>query len=424
MSVAGKINMEIYEGGVESRKLSTFFVSLHTFLSSTCAPLGVVRRACNFGTAGTGMGYWDQANPVGESGWATFEFTKANPPVWVNIQWNTGAPSAGSQPYVTAMQNEKVVGISVATRADGLSPWNGTTGNTGSDTRGTPVWTDGGVSRLYVFPRSNNPIGSHNTSKQNAITMYGEYGTYYYLFFDTSISDFANFFATEDSLFVVYDQGEQASCYYHYFGKYVPIPDLTPEAPYFYMSYQGRNGSQLSTWGGWYYEATGAETNVGSFNGSTAEAGSQDLISWGGTEQGGCASPMTASVSLVRRYVITFSHLIGACYGVAPNMGVGSGSFIYDEHPFHLFLNEGPATTGSLGYVGTSGDLKFMVRPDHGAISRDGTKACFRVYPRGGYGAGTVPYADYFCPSIVTPWTSSVKPYLDMRREGYDFVVT
>jgi len=57
-----------------------------------------------------------------------------------------------------------------ANTASGVTsnPWGGTTGSLGSDTKGDPVWTTGSVGDgLFVFPRSNNLSGSHNTSKQN-----------------------------------------------------------------------------------------------------------------------------------------------------------------------------------------------------------------------------------------------------------------
>lgn len=74
---------------------------------------------------------------------------------------------------------QNCVAISIAFREDGGNPWNGGTGNVGTDNHGTPVWT-AGSSVVHVFPRSNNPGGTHVTNKNNMIAFTGDAGQGFY----------------------------------------------------------------------------------------------------------------------------------------------------------------------------------------------------------------------------------------------------
>lgn len=196
------------------------YVTLFNYFSSPDAQsLGIQRRAYFRGgqtqnlcfpmpeettssAAGTGTAYWDQPNPMGNHAWAAFEFTQGSPAFWIMLQWGAastidvfnatygytlGAPGFGlsgsggqasgsiGSPYTNASINANNismlqasnhsrlagVGISVAFMNDGSSPWNGTTNDNGTDTKGAPLWKNNAM----VFPRANNDRGTFASSK-------------------------------------------------------------------------------------------------------------------------------------------------------------------------------------------------------------------------------------------------------------------
>ncbi len=214
------IGSEMY-GAHGSYMSNEMFVTLFNFFSSaTAQSLGIQRRAyfqggqsqnlcypmLEFMTAsqwaGTGTGYWDQANPMGNHAWAAFEFTLGSPSFWIFMQWGatTGATGGGSgeqgyftsqafglsgsggqasgslgNPYASDASNIgghtaltvaghtrlAGCGISVAFMNDGSSPWNGTINNNGADTKGAPLWK----ASAMAFPRANNDRGMFASSK-------------------------------------------------------------------------------------------------------------------------------------------------------------------------------------------------------------------------------------------------------------------
>lgn len=443
MSIAGRINIENFEVSTATnvaryRKLTNFFVNVHDFLSSTCAPLGVVRRAAYFGTPwihGRDPGFWDSGTPIaddtaGGGAYALFEFTKGNPPFWLLVMWDRGSNS--SQNFlIDGFTSGDAVAIQFALRSDGLSPWNGTTGNSGSDSPGfpNPIWISGSSStRLYVWPRANNPGGSYNTTKSNFVGIYKATDINLDFIFDTT-SDWINMFATEESFCTVYEQAQTMVCNWSYFGKYVPIEGLNPEAPYYQWAYQGQssNISLVANPDDFWTDLAAGDVGtheVGSYSGFLFELTTSDGLPTYRHGGGGIGAANTGSFSNVLKFVVGTNHLPGGFSFVGPNLGVGSDSRIFDALPFHFFANETPHNTGTLGYIGTSGDLRWMYYPDHGAVSKDGTKISLRTHPRTTRGSQTAPNCDYANPSMVFPWTGSIKPFVSTRREGYDFVVT
>lgn len=430
MSIAGKINIFSADGSADPTtvKLTNFFVNIHNFLSSTCVPLGVVRRAFYKGVSGlgTGAGFADTVNSPGQAAFALFEFTKAAPPFWLLLQWDRGGGSGNGYPYQVDAGNQDAVSIAVGIRSDGGNPWNGTLGNSGSDSKGIPVWTTGSSPRLYVFPRSNNPGGTHNSSKENAVGIY--MATNIDIGFMFSVSyDWLNMWATEESFCTAHEQSQLQVAFWSYFGKYTPIEGLNPEAPYFQWEYHGRssNDTIFSSVDDFWQEDVGSGGegmhHVGPQTGFLFEGSSSDGISWGGISNGGIAVAHTGSDSMVRKFAVGANYLIGGMDIADTNHGEGSGSLVYDEMPLYFFVNEPPHRTGSIGYIGTSGDLRFARFPGRGALSSDGTKISLKSYPR--YGVYGTPEASYPSPYIILPWTGSVKPFFDMRKEGYDFYV-
>lgn len=430
MSIAGRINIENYSiTSTRFNKLSNYFVNVHNFLSSTCEPLGVIRRACYYGTSGNGMDYWDGQNPAKENAWAVFEFTKAEPKFWALVQWS-GTIVIDSHSTPTVIDGSSLpmscIAISFASLPDGTSPWNGTTSNTGSDYKGTPIWTTGSHSRVYCFPRSNNTSGSHVTEKSNMAGIYNSlYDAKVGIYFN-STSDWINLYATEESFFTVQEMAQTQVCHYSYFGKYIPIEGLNPEVPY-YQLYCPEIWSGLAATSKMneYFIDNGTNVSLiqyGSLNGTLDESLSSNAYAWARVGAGGIAAAHSASDSLVRRMAVGMSHLMGFSEVVGPNLGLGSYSANYEEFQLHFFAHEPPARFCSVGYLGTSGDLKFTSNSGHGAISVDRTKISLMVYPSSN-NESRYENCDNGNQFIITPWTGSVEPFANTKREGYDFVV-
>ena len=110
----------------------------------------------------------------------------------------------------------------MALRADGGNPWNGTSNDDGADTLGSPLWTDGGSSTVYVFPRSNATGGSHVTNKNNCCPWFNSISS-------NSFSR-AHFMASEDGILIVCDANSSAEdgvySYHFYLGRYTPRTGL------------------------------------------------------------------------------------------------------------------------------------------------------------------------------------------------------
>lgn len=173
--VVGSIDHKMGDGIVTSpQRNQELFKVLYDFLAVTMAGAGhCALVASNYGSGGTGTDFHDGANPFGENAWAVFNFPNSLPtPFHLLIQW-ADAASFGAAPGAPGLCNGSPstdgVGCMVALREDGASPWGGTTGSPGSDTKGTPVWTAGG-STLHVLARSNAPglpAGAFATNKEN-----------------------------------------------------------------------------------------------------------------------------------------------------------------------------------------------------------------------------------------------------------------
>jgi hypothetical protein len=149
------------------------FKMLFNFFERMVAVGNCTRIALQYGAGGTGTGWYNEATPFGPNAFAVYEFSAASPKFTVMFQfgsYSTGAfgNSPGNPGVLLASYYGGGLGIIMAARADGTSPWAGTTLNNGADTKGATVWTPGS-STLYVLNRSCSTIataGSYSTNKQ------------------------------------------------------------------------------------------------------------------------------------------------------------------------------------------------------------------------------------------------------------------
>lgn len=184
--------------------------------------------ASQYGSGGTGEDFHDQANPAGENAFTYAEWDTGVLRFGVLVQWADASAfgaSPGDPGLLKGSSANDGVGIQMALREDGTSPWGGTTGDTGANTKSSPVWTPG-TSTVHVWPRSNNPgppVGSHNTNKENMCRVGQD---------DASGFSRAHWVANENGIFQAYSVAEDGRYTSIYLGRYTPRSGLTLNFPY------------------------------------------------------------------------------------------------------------------------------------------------------------------------------------------------
>ncbi len=423
------------------------FVNFFRFLSGTCAPMGVRLRAFNTGSGfpNGGMNAVDTGyHQIGDHAWYTFEFTQANPPFWLHAWtgiyggFDTGGNAAPALTEGGNSGNNRHWSIAIACRADGGSPWTGTTASNGLDVKGTPVWSATAVSgsgSLFCWPRSNNQGGAHNTNKENSCGAFTDYSESTHVY-DNQFepTTFAHFFAGPDWYILLQDHAGQGICYWDHFGKYVPIPQISGTCPHYFMAnFKGRFSNGHGTFDQFMYENAGYQ-GFGSINGSGDDfnayggfAGSDFAV--GGVNTGGIAVPLSASTSAVRLMHWSMPSIFPfVLHGMtAGNFATTSSQWI-DEWTPYLYAGEFPFSSGASGYMGTARDLKMAGGGvGHCALNAQKTKIAMHCYPYN-YGNILDGFSSYnevgpLHMSIVCPWTSSIHPYHDTTYDGTAFYI-
>lgn len=222
-TVAGSIEHRLGSGTTTPQENQELFTAIYGFLNTK-----YTRIAANFGTAGTGFDYWDGANPSGENAFAVFRAGAAATPFNILIQWadtNTFGASPGN-PGALAGGVADGVGIAMAFRENMVAqnPWGGTTVNTGSDTKTSPVWTPG-ASILGVLDRAASTGGSYATNKENTIIL-ADAGTS-----GAGILSRFHVVGDDDGFVCLYDQGNDGDYTCKYFGSYTPRTGFTIPFP-------------------------------------------------------------------------------------------------------------------------------------------------------------------------------------------------
>lgn len=147
------------------------FTILFLFMEAMVAAGHMTRIALQWGSGGTGTQFWDEATPFTENAFAVYTWgSGAGTARDILIQW-ASTDAFGASPGDPGALNGSTgdgVGIAMATREDGTSPWGGTTNNDGTDTKGTPVWTPGS-SVVHAIDRANTVGGSYAANSENCL---------------------------------------------------------------------------------------------------------------------------------------------------------------------------------------------------------------------------------------------------------------
>ncbi len=197
---------------------SQVFKTLYDFFNDVA---NCTLTALSYGTSGTGDNYYDEADPFDDNAFAVFTFASAATPFDVLIQWSDAETWTSTR--LSGGTSADGVGMMVALREDGTSPWNGTTNADGTDTHGTPIWTPGG-STLHVLDVSNTTGGTYATNRENLQEVSQDY---------TSGFGRMHMFADDDTFIVLSDPTDNGDYRLSGGGLFVPRTGLTVARPVF-----------------------------------------------------------------------------------------------------------------------------------------------------------------------------------------------
>lgn len=192
---------------------------------------GMTRIALQYGSGGTGTDRWDGANPFGANAFAVWRVDTNGGRAWpwyftmhsscaggVQTGWGLapGDPLASEQ---STASSTAYLGFQAAIGIGGdENPWNGTTVNDGTDSRGgsaaNPGGTDasgavwrvpaGGGTNLLVFPRSNNSGGVYDAVKEDMCVLINA---------GAASAVRCHLVMDDDSLYMYWDYGDIGSGY-------------------------------------------------------------------------------------------------------------------------------------------------------------------------------------------------------------------
>lgn len=376
--IRGSIEHLFLGAGVGSGSCQTLFVNVYNFFNNNTGTLGIQRIAYHTGSRNVGMAdargmnFYDAAAPAGDNAWACFAFTSASVPWYVLIQWtgsvNTFGTAPGSPALIENTTNIVSFGVAIAQRADGGNPWNGSSGSSGFDTKGTPVWHPG-TSSLVLYPRSNDGIrgGAHSTNKQNMMGFGSLTSIDYRL---QQVADYDNYALLLDAA----NDGTYAGLI---FGLYVPLSGVNPQVPY--VSF--KDTSMPFTAGTQYGAIAGSAGTQGGIGYPTASI------------SGTCSSGFD-------RYGTVFFQSTNA----QPNRAFSTP--IFDEFPLLVGINEPNNQVGATGQIYDFFREVYNVSTHD--TNNDGTRAAF-----GGTTVATV--------KLTIPWASGTVPGSGITRNGVQF---
>jgi hypothetical protein len=323
---------------VNSNRTKEMFVTLQQFLTSSQAISIGINRIAAF-TNGGGANF-DYAS-VGNNAFAVYEWSSATTPFYVMFHLSmTGAlgwPPESTPTLFDGVTNiygtTNAIGFSVAMRTDGGNPWGGTTYNNGYDSKGTPVWTDGG-STLLVWPRSNNAGGVHATNRENLTTIFFyNNAPFTSPIYPPYLGSRLNFLCDEENLALFVDPYANKKYKLAYFGRYAPIPGTESTNLYPYVMFRSR------------IEGLDPALEYDTYGPGTIANPALVL-----TNDGGIAHTSDPTLGVKSVYVCAQDGFL-ASTTYQPNTTLSTPT--YDEMPYWIAMNEAPyyAIAGTLDFI-------------------------------------------------------------------------
>ncbi|GAG01765.1 unnamed protein product, partial [marine sediment metagenome] len=195
----------------------------------------MTRIAMQYGLSGTGTDYWDDANPFGRNCFVVWRMETSAARAWPYYlimqtnSWGGGGSTFGIAPGdpgsngLGSSSNSSYLSIGMAIGIGGdLDPWNGSTNNDGTDSKGGsaafPLGNDGlgrvwrtpaGGTGLLMLPRSNNAGGDNVATAREMIGVQSQGSpsqTRYHIVMD------------DDNIWVASDGADDGDCRHGMFG--------------------------------------------------------------------------------------------------------------------------------------------------------------------------------------------------------------
>lgn len=413
MTFHGRVNCCNTFAGGSDYSVQYMFSTLHTALSSSQAEsIGIMCRARSFNA--TQRDYWGISNPIPLYAWSVFEFTQANPKFWIAIQaggtpgTNEGSNFDGPKGQFGSFTNQggvvddsnsvrSTVGISFAVRADGLSPWNGTTGGS-PDAKGSPLWTPG-ASRLAMFPVINAPRGDQHTGRDAFHALWRP------IFNPYPVGDrklnrcYHHYIFSEDSLTILTGYWHGMFYSWTYLGRYRAIDSANP-AKYCFVGYN-RNDTADND-----YNTQSIHGNDNTKYGSNLIGGdyvkNAATIDGNGLSQryfGGVIDPIRwegSRAAIIRPEQVTNEYYTNG----GPSTTIGPR---LDGYNIGLYLD----SYASRGYIGEIDNINIVNGVPHGTTFNN------RSWVTVGQWARTS--------KLAFRWGAPVSPHGTHSREGYMF---
>jgi hypothetical protein len=380
--IRGKIECFLNEGN-GNNNAQAFFTSLYNFLAAH-PNMTLIARNAGASQAAANVGYYDSATPFGNNAWAVFKAAATsgsggprNFDYYLLIQYAIayGFGSAPGNPGLVINGTGNSDGIVAIQAAIGVggdgNPWKGTGATLGSNAKGSPVWgAPTGGTFAHVFPRSNNPGGSHATNRENCAYLFSQYQYY------SPAKARAHLLADDDSLVIALDVDDANAYRLTYLGPFTARQGLALPYPLIMVS-TGNNvlpfqvGQSYGPPQGNYWQEGGAvhrDNNIG-----------------------------VRQIFMERLNNIVNSTLI------QPNRIFATPQF--DEFPVAFYIDESP-------FEGYLGQLDF-VREVGNIATHDTSSDKLRMV----VGSSTLSAV-----KMTIPWDGSTTPKSGITRQGIDFV--
>lgn len=334
--------------GVVADNNSRCFTMLYQFFNGPMASSSYSELiSLNYGASGTGTDFTGDGNPFGENAWAVFKIPSGSvggqesvrgSDLYYLIQWadSSNFGTAPGNPGLLGGGVADGVGISVAWRDDGTSPWLGTTAANGSDTKGATVWGPGS-STLRCYPKSNTINGNHNSLKQNMARFCD--------LTSTNLIHRFNAVADRDNIYFWITIGAdltQANIHFHG-GVYEPLQELSASTPTPGLFYINSNAGP-----GYIDNTTYGSTAGNLINESMVCPPSSSVY-----------SPIVNEASRWRmdRYVALMENATNVPLLSSPSQILGNS---YPSYKWPIFLYDTP-DYGHVGYVEATPEISFLL---------------------------------------------------------------
>jgi hypothetical protein len=310
------------------------------FLTGALAQsLGIQLVASNYGTAGKGLGFWDDqvkgAGGTNKTAWAVFRWNSAPRGAFEALLYIASGSGTTLSPFnisggtgVFVQPNSfGMFGMAFACHPSGTTthPFNGTTGALGTDTFATQIWQTGSIAGSGAFfPRANSIGGAFQSNRNFLNVMHPDAPT---------IPMRQNILISEGTFTMFLDVGLNNAYEMFHFGGYSPRPGFTPAPDSPYVQIFGRGSSTGNDVITLYNSLTYGTTAGNSFGGPTAD--------------GGIANPSLLSSSKTAALVTLVNNELDASMG-SFNQYINGGS--YDQLPLFACIVEG-SFLGILGQL-------------------------------------------------------------------------